>query len=342
MSFATPDMMRGAPGNSTQISNQINPMRGFDTTMQSRMALQTLNLQNNISQQKNILGNFTVPTVTASPFSHYPSVQTLTAPTLGSMTYSVPSGFNVGMQTALDGTYASVLMTEAQPQVSSALANSPDPNSSQTTDGQSGAKVYKNTRDMADQLFRTKEETNSFERIAHETFANHKLGIEHLDRNLKRLTSYNDTMSTGLETQADLMDNIHEETRNLQSEVKSFKQTLKELKAGSQNHHEGLLHHTQAFDKLNSKIDINHYQSTDSYSDLSDKLDNLETAVQAQATLLEEHENRISKINNLETAVQTHADLLQNHEVEIRRKPAHTYTYSMVSDVNSFAPNKRK
>ena len=85
MSFATPDMMRGAPGNSTQISNQINPMQGFDTTMQSRMALQTLNLQNNISQQKNILGNFTVPAVTASPFSHYSSVQSLTTPTLSSI-----------------------------------------------------------------------------------------------------------------------------------------------------------------------------------------------------------------------------------------------------------------
>ena len=383
MSFSTPDMMRGAPGNSSQNSNQINPMRGFDTTMQSRMALQTLNLQNNISQQKNILGNFTVPTITASPFSHYSSVQSLTAPTLSSMTYGVPSGFNMGMPSASDATYGSVLMTEAQPQVLSTLADSPDPTSSQSTDNQSTVKVYKNTRDMADQLFKTKEETNSFERMAHETFANHKLGFEHLNRNLKRLSSHNNTMSSGLETQAELMNNMHKETRDLQSEVQTFKQTLKQLKNGSENHeaglihhtnafeklnskvtqvheglihhteafkklnskitdhHEALLHHTQAFENLNTKIDINHYHTTDSFSDLADKLDNLETALAAQATLLDEHQLKINNISKLESAMQTHSNLLQNHENEIRHKPTHAYHYTMVPDVNSFAPNRR-
>ena len=321
MSFATPDIMRGAPGKTTQFHAQSIPVRGFDATMQSRMALQTLNLQNNISEQKNILGNFSVPYSTGLSSLQCSLVQPIGAqavgpPTLGAMGYSTLGPLHLGSQYASEFTCPSVMMTEAQ---SSSIQSELQP-PAQSTDisTRSETKVYKNTRDMADQLFKPKADNNSFERMAHETFANHKLGFEHLNHNLKELKADHNVVSSGLATQASLMNNMHEESKQLQAELKHFKDELKQLRAMDAKQHSGLMHHTEAFAKLNNKIELNHYTSTDHYTELQDRIDNLETALQA------------------------HSECLQNHETQIKHKLSQSQTFNLVPDVKALAPNRRK
>ena len=305
MSFATPDMMRGTHSTgSQQALNMTMPSHGlfgapYDNSMQARMALQA-----NINNQKQILG--------------------VHANHLAAM--------HPGTASMLDGMYTH-MPSQAMPLAASSIQISTTP-APQSCDSQSmplaetqnaGSKpTFADVNQLADKMFTKKTTNTDINSNVHEALLDHR---DHI----KRVSTKNRALETGLLQHTDLMQKLHAQAQSLQKQIDAAKQSMGSQQGGLETHaqildtiHDGMMNHTGALNSLNTKVKMSDYKL-------------LETESRLSATLAQIQES----LEEVEHAVVTHANILDDHETRLKQASATNAQYTVVPDVMSMAPRRR-
>jgi hypothetical protein len=303
MSFATPDMMRGTHSTgSQQALNMTMPSHSlfgapYDNSMQARMALQA-----SINNQKQILG------VHANNLA---AVQ-------------------LGTASMLDGMYTHM---PTMPLVASGIQINTTP-ASQSCDSQSmplaenqntpSKPTFADVNQLADKMFANKNTATDIHAHVHEALLDHR-------DNIKRVSTQNKALETGLLQHTDLMQQLHAQAQSLQKQIDAAKQSMGSQQGGLETHaqildtiHDGMMNHTGALNSLNTKVKMSDYKL-------------LETESRLSATLAQIQES----LEEVEHAVVTHANILDDHETRLKQASTTNAQYTIVPDVMSMAPRRR-